>query len=193
MSNIASGPKQPSLYCLIYLCKRLLRDLCPYVLFLNYRCLRHLSENLGLVRKRPNYFGYEICKIFKGDRILTSMIGSRTLGLELSLENWDPHRKIFPSNMIQFDYSNFSFKLVLVSVSVSYFETRIYWYCLLRLEISGLDVGFVTWDASYPVSALVLTLKTGPANLWVSSKENLFFGIWCMVLIPVLYWFFGGS
>ena len=112
MSNIESGLKQPSSYCLIYLSKRLPWDLCPYVLVLNYRCRRHLSEDLGIVRKKPNYFGYEISKMSKGDRELTSMMGRGTLSLELSLENWDPHCKIFPSNMIQFKYSNFSFKFV---------------------------------------------------------------------------------
>ena len=113
--------------------------------------------------------------MYKGDRVLTSMMERGTLSLELSLENWDPHCKIFPSNMIQFKYSNFSFKFVLVLVSVLPFETRIYRYGLSRLEMSGLGAGWVIWDQSYPVSALVLKLKTGPADLWVSSKENLFF------------------
>ena len=143
-------------------------------LVLNYRCRRHLSEDLGIVRKKPNYFGYEISKMSKGDRELTSMMERGTLSLELSLKNWDPHCKIFPSNTIQFKYSNFTFKFVLVLVSVLPFETRIYRYGLSRLKMSGLGAGWVIWDQSYPVSALVLKLKTGPADLWVSSKENLF-------------------
>ena len=192
MSNIVSGPKQPSLYCLIYLCKRLLRDLCPYVLFLNYRCRRHLSENLGLVRKRPNYFGYEICKIFKGDRVLISIMGSRTLGLKLSLENWDLHCKIFPSNMIQFKYS-----ISTLSLLKSWYRS-----CLLRLGF----IGIVCWGWKCLVSVPVLYSETKVIQsrpwswnwklvLQISEyhQKRIFFGIGCIALIPVLYWFFGES